>query len=347
MKIRDYIFNSLLGKSGVVFYDSRWLDSGGIGRFCKEIMASKVTADTKKIEGSLSQALSVKDLFLSSFITVNGAYFISPGYNAPLFPCSKAIITVHDLMHLYFSEYQSIKNKLYYDIIVKRTVTSAPLVFTVSDFTRQEISRWAKIPIDKIIVVPNGVDHEFYHEAVLPIVRDRPYFLYVGNNKSHKNLKRLVGAYASSGLSTEVDLLISCKPTPELSLLIAELDMTERVVFLCGVEESDLPSYYKGAVATVVVSLYEGFCLPILESMAVGTPVITSNVTAMPETAGGAALLVDPYDINSIRDGLVDIWQQKLVRINLVELGLKRAQMFSWERSREIWDDALIPILEK
>lgn len=346
MKARDPNRNSFFGKS-IFFYDSRWLNSGGIGRFCKEIMASKVTADTEKIVGPLSEALSIKDLFSSSFITAKGSYFISPGYNAPLFSCSRAIITIHDLMHLYFSEYQSIRNTLYYDMIVKRTIISAPLVFTVSDFTRQEISAWAKIPINKITVVPNGVDHEFYHEAVSPLVRNRPYFLYVGNNKQHKNLKRLVSAYASSGLSTEIDLLISCKPTPELNLLITELGVAERVVFLCGVEESDLPSYYKGAVATVVVSLYEGFCLPILESMAVGTPVITSNVTAMPETAGGAALLVDPYDVESIQMALVTIWRDKLERINLINLGLERAKMFSWERSREIWDDALIPILER
>jgi glycosyltransferase involved in cell wall biosynthesis len=331
----------------MLYFDSRWLKSGGIGRFCKEIMQAQSLNGCGLISGELSSALSAIDPIKLSRITLSGSYFVSPGYNCPFFSAGKAVVTLHDLMHLRFPEYSNAKNKLYYNYIVKQTVRNAPAVFTVSDFTRKEISAWANISINKITVVPNGVDHEFYHEAVLPIVRARPYFLYVGNNKSHKNLKRLVSAYASSGLSTEVDLLISCKPTPELSLLIAELDMTERVVFLCGVEESDLPSYYKGAVATVVVSLYEGFCLPILESMAVGTPVITSNVTAMPETAGGAAFLVDPYDINSIRDGLVDIWQQKLVRINLVELGLKRAQMFSWERSREIWDDALIPILEK
>jgi glycosyltransferase involved in cell wall biosynthesis len=150
-----------------------------------------------------------------------------------------------------------------------------------------------------------------------------------------------------SGLSKEVDLLLSCGTTPELSRLVVELGIANAVVFLDGIEESLLPRYYKGAIATVVASLYEGFCLPILESMAVGTPVITSNITAMSETAGGAALLVDPYDVNSIQQALRTIWQSDSLRSGLVEKGLLRAQEFSWDRSRALWDNALAPILEK
>jgi glycosyltransferase involved in cell wall biosynthesis len=328
-------------------FDYRWFGNGGIGRFCEEIGKSNCVKKFNFLNGSLSEALSSKDLFLLSKITLGGSCFISPGYNCPFFSAGRAIVTIHDLMHLKFPEYSSLKNKIYYEFIVKRTIRSAPLVFTVSEFTRQEISEWADVPLEKISVVPNGVDHEFYHMAVEPMVRNRPYFLYVGNNKSHKNLQRLIQSFAMSGLSKEVDLLLSCGTTPELSRLVVELGIADAVVFLDGIEESLLPRYYKGAIATVVASLYEGFCLPILESMAVGTPVITSNITAMSETAGGAALLVDPYDVNSIQQALRTIWQSDSLRSGLVEKGLLRAQEFSWDRSRALWDNALAPILEK
>ncbi|MGO3346229.1 MAG: glycosyltransferase family 4 protein [Marinomonas sp.] len=329
-----------------IVFDGRW-DRGGIGRFSREVRDSNTICVLTKIEGALSQALSVKDLFSLSKITLRGDYFISPGYNCPLFSAGRAIVTIHDLMHLKFSAYLGIKNKLYYELIVKRTVRSAPLVFTVSEFTRQEISEWADVPLEKIAVVPNGVDHEFYHMAVEPMVRNRPYFFYVGNNKSHKNLHRLIQSFALSGISKDMDLLLSCGVTSELSQLVIELGLSNVVVFLDGIEEALLPGYYKGAIATVVASLYEGFCLPILESMAVGTPVITSNITAMPETAGGAAILVDPYDIQSIQQALRTIWQNDTLRSELVEKGLLRAQEFSWSRSRALWDNALAPILEK
>lgn len=330
----------------MVYYDSRWCNSGGIGRFCKEISSSKSLIDSFFIRGDLVKALSIKDVFSLSKITLSDHYFISPGYNCPLFSAGRAIVTIHDLMHLNFPEYSSIKNKVYYEYVVKRTVKSAPLVFTVSEFTRQEIATWASISIDKIAVVSNGVDHEFYHLAVNPIVRKRPYFFYVGNNKSHKNLKRLVQAFALSGLSCEMDLLLSCGATIELSDLVMALGLSDSVVFLDGIDEAQLPSYYKGAVATVVVSLYEGFCLPILESMAVGTPVVTSNITAMPETAGNAAIFVDPYDVDSIKTSLIDVVENLLKRNFLIEAGLFRVKLYSWDNSRKLWDQALSPILD-
>jgi glycosyltransferase involved in cell wall biosynthesis len=329
-----------------IIFDGRW-DRGGIGRFSREVRDSNTTRVLTKIEGALSQALSVKDLFSLSKMTLGGSYFISPGYNCPLFSAGRAIVTIHDLMHLKFPAYLGIKNKLYYELIVKRTVRSAPLVFTVSEFTRQEISEWADVPLEKIAVVPNGVDHDFYHIAVEPMVRNRPYFFYVGNNKSHKNLQRLIQSFALSGLSKDMDLLLSCSVTSELSQLVIELGLSDVVVFLDGIEEALLPGYYKGAIATVVASLYEGFCLPILESMAVGTPVITSNITAMPKTAGEAALLVDPYNVDSISQALRDIWENEELSSDLIEKGLIRAQAFSWDSSRALWDSALKPVLEK
>lgn len=327
-------------------FDARWLNSGGIGRFCQEIMSSSVLSGADIISGDLSSALSAKDPLRLTLRLPKKNYFVSPGYNSPLFSRGRSIITVHDLMHLHFSGYSSLKNNIYYDWVVRRAIRSAPLVFTVSEFTRDEISEWADIPLNKIVVVPNGVDHHCYHEKVIPIERDLPYFIYVGNNKAHKNLVRLLHSFAEAGFMGKADLLLSCSPTPELLRLVKLLEISQNVIFLSGIKEDILPRYYKGAVATIVASLYEGFCLPILESMAVGTPVITSNITAMPRTAGGAALLVDPYSVDSIKNAFLQIWQDEKLRESLIKKGLMRAQDFSWNRSRKIWDSALIKVLE-
>ncbi|MEO9656063.1 glycosyltransferase family 4 protein [Marinomonas sp.] len=329
-----------------ILFDARWLNSGGIGRFCQEIMQSESIVNAQMIQGDLFQALSALDPLRLSQAVNKQQYFISPGYNCPLFSKGRAIVTIHDLMHLNFKGYSSLKNTMYYDWVVKRAVRSAPLVFTVSEFSRNETAKWADISIDKIAVVPNGVDHEFYHPNVDPIVRDKPYLFYVGNNKEHKNLPRLIRAFAASELQAEVDLVLSCGDTEELSELVWELGLQESVVFLNGIDETLLPSYYKGALASVLVSLYEGFCLPVLESMAVGTPVITSNVTAMPETAGDAALFVNPTSEKSIKDALLTIKTDAQLVSDLRVRGLKRAKEFAWHLSREKWDRAITEVLE-
>lgn len=335
-----------MSKNNIVF-DARWLESGGIGRFCQEIMQSHSIQQADRLEGEISDALSATDPLSISTRFSKGQYFVSPGYNCPLLNKGRAIVTLHDLMHLKFPGYSSLKNSVYYRLLVKRAVRSAPLVFTVSEFSRHEIADWAGIAKEKIVVVPNGVDHDAYHSAVAPMKRSRPYFFYVGNNKPHKNLPRLLDAFSESGLAEHMDLLLSCAPTAELERKVEKLGLSQQAVFLNGVEEHELPSYYKGAQATVVVSLYEGFCLPVLESMAVGTPVITSNVTAMPDTAGDAALLVDPYRVDEITASFRQLYEDRSVYDSLSAQGLKRAATFSWQHSREIWDKALTNVVER
>ena len=327
------------------FFDIRWLGSGGIGRFCTELSHTKLIKNMDVINGSLSNVLSPKDMFFLSLITCRNAFFISPGYNGPLFGTNKAIITVHDLMHLNFPGYFGLKNRIYYSLVVRRIVRNSPLVFTVSNFTREEICKWAKVDKDKIVVLYNGLDRQFYHENVEPIVREKPYFFYVGNNKPHKNLVRLIRSFYLSDLQHRCDLLLSCSITKEIEDIVAELDIKDSVIFLNGIEEEMLPRYYKGAIATTMATLYEGFGLPIIESMAVGTPVITSNVTSMPEIAGDAALLVDPYSVDSIANGMKMVFEDSDLRSDLSAKGLERAKDFSWDKTRQLFDEAVNKVI--
>lgn len=328
-----------------MIFDNRWADSGGIGRFCQEISQSTMLDSANKINGNLSQALSFSDIFRLSIKTLKAGWFLSPGYNGPILGTDKAIITVHDLMHVYFSNYQTLKNRLYYELIVKRIVRNAPLVFTVSEFTRFEIQQWANVSPTKIVVLNNGIDHGKFNIDVLPVNRYRPYFFYVGNNKKHKNLELLIRAFFYSKLYHYCDLILSCFPTEDLNFLVAKLGLSQQIIFLSGVDELLLASYYKGALATVVVSFYEGFCLPIVESMAVGTPVITSNITAMPETAGGAALLADPRSLEDVAAQMQRVYEESELREQLIHKGLIRAQDFSWDKTRAVFNNALKQII--
>lgn len=328
-----------------MIFDLRWLNSGGIGRFCDQVSCSISVSRMEKIDGGISDILSIRDIFRLSKMMFNKGYFFSPGYNGPMLGTNRAIITVHDLMHLKFPSYLNLKNKIYYWLIVRRIVRNSPLVFTVSNFTREEICKWAKVDKDKIVVLYNGLDRQFYHEDVEPIVRAKPYFFYVGNNKPHKNLVRLIRSFYLSGLQDRCDLLLSCSITKEIEDIVAELDIQDSVIFLNGIEEEMLPRYYKGAIATTMVTLYEGFGLPIIESMAVGTPVITSNVTSMPEIAGDAAFLADPYSVDSIANGMKMVFEDADLRSDLSAKGLERAKDFSWDKTRQLFDEAVNKVI--
>lgn len=189
---------------------------------------------------------------------------------------------------------------------------------------------WSGVPSEKIFNVSCGVDPA-YHPADDTYGLPFPYLLCVSNRKRHKNEFRVVEAFSRSGLSSEIRLVFTGASTAELSEFIERNHVTAQVFFTGVVPEEKLPSLYRGAVALVFPSLYEGFGLPVLEAMACGTPVVTANVTALPEVAGDAALLVDPTSVEQIAEAIRQIVSETALRQQLRERGLSRAARFSWE----------------
>ena len=173
-----------------------------------------------------------------------------------------------------------------------------------------------------------GVDPTYHPEGDsygLPF----PYLLCVSNRKRHKNEFRVVEAFARARLAAEIRLVFTGKPT-RTRRVHRTARVTSRVHFTGVVPEVKLPSLYRGAEALIFPSLYEGFGLPFVEAMACGTPVLTSNITAMPEVAGGAALLVDPTSVEQIAAATGKIVNDTSLREQLREKGLARAAQFSW-----------------
>ena len=196
------------------------------------------------------------------------------------------------------------------------------------------------------MVVHNAIDERFLspadHER-MDLVRqryqlDHPFVLYVGNIKPHKNIERLIDAFgrARSQCPDDLKLIIigdEISKYPALRQSVHKHKLDKHVRFLGFQPMETLAAFYRLARAFVFPSLYEGFGLPPLEAMACGAPVVTSNVSSLPEVAGGAALLIDPYDPDSIASGITQAVTDEALRADLIRRGEERARSFSWAQS--------------
>jgi glycosyltransferase involved in cell wall biosynthesis len=316
----------------VIYADQRWIGNHGIGRFARNVLPA-IQYSPITLGGRPAAPLDAWRLSRALRNLAPDDLFFSPGYNAPLFCPSAFIFTIHDLSHVYCAENSSPLIRLYYATVAKRACDRAAAILTVSEFTRSQILEWSGIPSAKVINVSCGVEASYRPEGNtygFPF----HYLLCVSNRKPHKNESRLLAAFARSK-ARDLHLVFTGAPSHRILKCIDEQDVRNRVHFTGVVPEAELPALYRGAVALVFPSLYEGFGLPILEAMACGTPVVTANTTAMPEVAGDAALLVDPTSVEQIAHTIEQIVNDNALRLCLRKKSLKRAAQFSWEQTRE------------
>lgn len=317
-----------------VAFDARWDGPHGIGRFAHELAVRLPNAQKMDARIPLRHPLETVLLSLELWRSRSSVFF-SPGYTGPLLSSVPFVFTIHDLIHLHFPAESGLAKWIYYNLLLKQIAQRAYRVLTVSKFSKDEILAWSGLPSEKVVVVGNGVGQEFCPTGA---VYDPgfPYFLYVGLHRPHKNLQRLFLAFAQATLHTEVRLVCGGEASASEARAIAELGLGERVIFAGNIPDSEMPEYYRGAVALVLPSLYEGFGLPALEAMACGTPVIASNTTALPEVVGDAGVLVNPLDVNEIACAMLTVLDDGALRAELRRKGLERARLFSWERTAEL-----------
>jgi len=323
-----------------IIFDASWDNAGGIGRFSRNV--------SSRLNGIKVRRL-VADNPASPFATLSLCFkllwlrpetVILPCYIPPLFSFCNFIMTVHDLNHLDRLENSSFLRRVYYSFIIRRGVLKAKKVFTVSDFSRNRIIEWSGVDSNKVINVGNGVDASF-NPSVAPIDLGYKYFLCVSNRKLHKNEHLLIKAFSQSEIDPDIKLVFTGFENAELKELISTLCISHRVVFMGSVAETDLPKLYKGALGLLFPSLYEGFGLPVVEAMACGIPVLTSNTTSLPEVAGDAALLVNPDSLPEVRAGIERLFLDRNYCALLIDRGLERARLFSWEAVAEQVQTAL------
>lgn len=316
-------------KDGEILADSRWIGLHGIGRFARNVISNTVVVPWH-LKGRPSSPLDGLFLALRMLFLSSKAIYFSPGYNFPFFCRQKFIITVHDLNHIDRPENSSPMKRIYYNYLLRRACARAAKVFTVSEFSKKRIVEWARLNPEHVVNVGNGVESYFspVGDCFSPGYR---YFFCVGNRKFHKNEARVLRAFAALKADIDFRLVFTGAPSEELNAIARELEVDGRIKFLGSVSDNILASLYRGSECLVFPSLYEGFGLPVVEAMACGVPVITSNGTSLSEISGGAAILVDPESIEEISAGMNSVISDPQLKENLVRLGLVRASQFSWD----------------
>ena len=359
-------------KSKSLCIDLRWIDKSGVGTYIKGIMPGIVEnlhdvaitglGDRNRLqEFSWSAAPNVRliecratvysiaeQVQLPRLIPCNTTLFFSPYYTIPLLYRGNLAVTVHDLSHRVVAEIlENPKKRIYAQAMYKALRKKASLIFTVSKFSKSELLRLTSGPReDNILPVHLGISEEWYEAAAVPAVRTHPYYVHVGNIKPYKNLGRLVDAFLSVKGRVPHDLVIVGQSegliTGESREFFDRVKNASDRIHLTGfVSHRDLLSLVGHAQALVMPSLYEGFGLPPIEAMAAGVPVAVAKAGSLPEVCGEAALYFDPVRTDDIAEKLVMIATDSALRKKLIDSGLERSRLFTWESCALCTSDAL------
>ncbi|MHC5610774.1 MAG: glycosyltransferase family 4 protein [Nostoc sp.] len=264
---------------------------------------------------------------------LKSSLLFSPLPEAPLNSSCRFVVMSHDLTPLRFPKRFSPLTP-YHRYYIPQVLKQAQHIICNSQATAKDITDFYQIPTSKITPIPLAHDRTNFCPLNLPI---RNYFLYVGRQDPYKNIQRLISAFAALPNYKDYELWlvgpIDSRYTPTLEAQAEELGITNRVKFLNYVPYSELPKIINQAIALVFPSLWEGFGLPVLEAMACGTPVITSNLSSLPEVAGDAAILINPYNTGEITEAMQAIATDLELRSRLSNQGITHSQQFSWEKT--------------
>ena len=274
--------------------------------------------------------------------------FFSPDGYLPLKIKIPAVSVIHDINFMHRPDFHPLLTRSYYRYFFPRFAAKAERVVTVSEFSRIDIANTFGISESKVDVVYNGAGTSYTPLSAneKEIARDnltggRDYFLYVGSLNKRKNICGLLDAYERFRTESgkEIKLVLAGERMysyPELSGRIEKMRFGEDVIFKGRMEPPDLRKAYGAATALVYIPFYEGFGIPLLEAMYCDTPVIASNITSIPEVAGDAAILVDPYDTGSIVKGMLRLTGDMDLRDSLIARGRVRRKLFSWDRTSDL-----------
>jgi glycosyltransferase involved in cell wall biosynthesis len=272
-----------------------------------------------------------------------------PAHTMPIIhrPSLRCVVTIHDLGYEYLPQYHQFPHKLYLNRTTEFAARHATRLIAVSHFTKHDLVQKLGTQSERISVVYEGVDIEANQRPPDSTIEntkqkygiEKPYIVFVGTIQPRKNIVRLIEAFASLGDKFSHYQLILAGGKGWLSDEIyaspARLHIQDRVKFLGYIDEADKPALYAGADASALVSLFEGFGLPALESMACGTPVLAARSSSLPEVVGEAALLVNPEDVGDIAQGLEALLTDNHLRRTLIDRGREHVKRFSWQTAAE------------
>lgn len=267
-----------------------------------------------------------------------------PTFAVPLIPKIPYIVTVHDLSFLKLNKNLKKQDALYWKYIFRLAVKKAGLIISVSNNTKKDLNFYWRIPVSKIRVIPSfsslllskTVDSD--QKIIKKYRLKKPYYLFIGTLEPRKNLKRVINAFlrAVKKIDDDIKLLIIGQKGWEKHWIIEKIENNkDKIIWLDNIPDRELPVFYKNAIALLYPSLYEGFGLPILEAYKFKLPVITSNISSLPEIAGKGAILVDPEQENEIEKAIIEVYSNKNLRENLIKEQEKEIKKYNYEKIGE------------
>lgn len=272
--------------------------------------------------------------------------FFSPTHYLPFITPKKSAISILDVSYIRFPELFKKSDLRQLTFWTKFSAKKASKIFTISNASKDDIIKEYKISRDRVIVTYPGIKLKTQMSKVKNIAQDLgfikekyaikgDFILFVGTIQPRKNISRLIEAFSMMTNSSINLVIIGKKGWLYEEILDApkKFGVSDKVKFLHSVFDEDLPLFYKNALCFVLPSLYEGFGLPILEAMLYGCPVVTSNVSSLPEAGGGACLYVDPLSVDDIVKKLELIISNINLRRELIRKGYEQVKKFSWEKT--------------
>lgn len=285
-------------------------------------------------------------LFLNKHLVKNDIDLLhSTAFVSPIACPIKTVLTIHDLAYFFYPHLFPKIKVLYYRKLIPHSISRAQMIIAISENVKKEIIDFFKVEPDKIDVIYYGlekiykfIDKEISKKEVFKIfgIKER-FILFVGTIEPRKNLETLLEAFYILNKKLKEYKLVVAGPWgwlySDVLKIIKKLNLKEKIIFTGYVDSSDLLYLYNACDLFAYPSLYEGFGLPVLEAFACGAPVITSNVSSMPEISGGAALLVNPRDSKSLADRMISVIESETLRKELIEKGIRRARCFTWDQA--------------
>lgn len=364
-----------------ILFDGRFLalSNAGLGRYSSEVLKNLLAISGEefkfiilvmpgtKFEPALKEAIGKKES-LVEVIEFDAKHYslreqtalrkllneIKPdlvhftNLNHPVMYKGKFIVTIHDLTLFDYAERAGSFKKFAYSYVIKKAAQNSQKILTVSEFAKKQMVKKFSLNSSKVVVTYNGIDEKFKKitnprtlQKASEYKLNKPYYLYVGQWRSHKNLIVLVQAFAElmrKGLKGKVELVFAGKVDkkyPELTAEVEKLGLEKDVRFTGFIEDEDLPIIYNSALAFVFPSLSEGFGLPALEAQACATPVISSDRTSLPEVLGDGAVYFNALSVQDLTKKMISVLQDEKLREGLIDKGLLNAKRFTWKQTAE------------
>ena len=347
--------------------DARMILHSGIGTYTRNLVANILDIDKTNTytllgrEKELSKYAQKPNVFIKEFHSPiysiseqvieplklwNTEFLHCPHYNIPVIYEGEMIVTVHDLIHLLFPQFLKHKAAYFYaKSLFKLMTIRAKEIIAVSENTKADIVNYLGVKEDKVVVIYNGVSEIFRKDASqeeCEKLRDKlnlhaRYILNVSNMKMHKNIEILIKAYSKlrkKGIEQKLLLVGGEKERiRELQVYADQFNVTKDIIFLQNIDFEDLPLLYRICDVFVFPSLYEGFGLPLVEAMASRVPVVTSNVSSMPEVVGNAGITIEPSDADSLAEAIEKVISDSNMRENMIKMGIKQIEKFNWQNT--------------